>query len=121
MHILIVDDIVINRIILGEMVSRLGHIHVQAGNGKEALELIQKHSFDLVFMDIEMPVMNGIETIKKIRQLDGKLASVPVVLLTAHNPEDFFEEFGQVDYNDCISKPYLFEKIERVVKKFSTD
>ena len=67
MKILIVDDIFTNRLLLTEVIRNIGHEFVQAKDGKEAVEALLKEDFDLVFMDIEMPVMNGLETTKFIR------------------------------------------------------
>ena len=66
--ILIVDDIVINRMLLAELIKKLGYKYSQASNGQEALEKLKTDQIDLVLMDIEMPVMNGIETTKYIRE-----------------------------------------------------
>lgn len=116
--ILIVDDIVINRMILIELIKRLGYKYAQASNGQEAIDTINKENIDLVLMDIEMPVMNGIETTQYIRKtLNKSLSTMPIVALTAHNPADFFETFEEVGFNDLITKPYLLEKISKTVQK----
>ena len=67
MHILLVDDIVYNRFIIREFVKSLGHTYKEAENGIKAMELLQEFDFDLILLDIEMPVMNGVETLKKLR------------------------------------------------------
>lgn len=116
--ILIVDDIVINRILLVELIKKLGYKYAQASNGKEAIDTISKETIDLILMDIEMPVMNGIETTQYIRKtLNKSSSSMPIVALTAHNPADFFETFEQAGFNDLITKPYLLEKISKTVQK----
>ena len=62
LNILIVDDIFMNRYLIREIVKGLGHSYLDVENGKLAVEALQKDNFDLIIMDIEMPVMNGIET-----------------------------------------------------------
>jgi CheY-like chemotaxis protein len=116
--ILIVDDIVINRILLAELIKKLGYKYSQAANGKEALEKLESDKIDLILMDIEMPVMNGIETTKYIREkLKYPTSKMPIVALTAHNPDDFFETFEKAGFDDLITKPYLLDKISKTVSK----
>ena len=119
-NILIVDDIIVNRILLIEIIKELNHTYLEAKNGKEALEVLEKNAIDIVLMDIEMPVMNGIETTKKIRNhANEKLKNIPVIALTAHNPSDFFQNHIDVGFNDLICKPYLIDKIAHTIAKFN--
>ncbi len=116
--ILIVDDIVINRVLLTEYVKKLGYSYDQASNGQEAINKIKIGKIDLILMDIEMPVMNGIETTQYIRsEMDYPYSKMPIIALTAHNPNDFFETFDQAGFNDLITKPYLLEKISKTLNK----
>lgn len=119
-NILIVDDIIVNRILLIEIIKELNHTYLEAKNGKEALEVLEKNAIDIILMDIEMPVMNGIETTKKIRNhANEKLKNIPVIALTAHNPSDFFQNHIDVGFNDLICKPYLIDKIAHTIAKFN--
>lgn len=116
LKILIVDDIFTNRLLLKELIKTIGHESLQAENGKIAIELLKKENFDLVLMDIEMPVMNGIETTQYIRtKLPPPLNDIIIVALTAHNPSIFFEDFGEVGFNELITKPYSLEKIVALI------
>lgn len=113
MKIIITDDIFTNRLLLSEVVSDLGHEHIEAENGKEAVELLQKHDdIDLILMDIEMPVMNGLEAAKYIRE---KMAppknKIPIIALTAHNPKIFFDDYRDVGFDQLLTKPYSIQKI----------
>jgi len=121
LNILIVDDIVVNRILLVEIIRQLNYNYAEAKNGKEAFDLVSEKNFDLILMDIEMPVMNGLETTKKIRkELAYPKNKIPIVALTAHNPNDFFQSFTDVGFSDLICKPYLVEKIADTIQKFYT-
>ena len=116
MRILIVDDIFTNRLLLTEILKNLGHEFDQAENGREAIEALMKEDFDLVLMDIEMPVMNGLETMKHIREeMPFPKNKTFVVALTAHNPEIFFEDFRDVGFDRLLTKPYNMEKIDSLV------
>ncbi len=117
--LLIVDDIFVNRILLSEIAKEIGCEYKLANNGKEAILRLEENSFDLVLMDIEMPVMNGLETTRFIRMLkDSKLSKIPIVALTAHNPNDFFDEFNSAGFDELLTKPYLISKIQMVVERF---
>jgi len=119
--LLIVDDIFVNRVLLSEIASELGYSFELASNGKEAIEKLEQKKIDIILMDIEMPVMNGLETTKYIRtQLNKEKATVPIIALTAHNPNDFFEEFNSAGFNRLLTKPYLLNKIQSVIEEFCT-
>ncbi len=116
LNILIVDDIFTNRLLLSELIKTIGHTTVQAENGKMALELMEHDDFDLILMDIEMPVMNGIETTEIIRKtFPSPKNSVSIVALTAHNPSIFFEDFSDAGFNELITKPYSLDKIVELI------
>jgi CheY-like chemotaxis protein len=118
MKILIVDDIFTNRLLLLEILRSMGHEYMQAENGKEAIEILREHDFDIVMMDIEMPVMNGLETTLYIRQnLTFPKNKVPIVALTAHNPQVFYEEFKDIGFDSLLTKPYNIEKLSAIIKE----
>ena len=118
MRVLIVDDIFTNRLLLSEILKNLDIEFDEVENGKEAIEAIQLGDYDLVLMDIEMPVMNGLETTKYIRdKLPHPKNKTFVVALTAHNPQLFFEDFKDVGFDQLLIKPYNVEKINTLVKE----
>jgi CheY-like chemotaxis protein len=116
LKILIVDDIFTNRLLLSELIKSLSHFSVQAENGKQAIDFLEKENFDLVLMDIEMPVMNGIETTELIRKTFPSPKNViPIVALTAHNPSLFFDDFSDAGFDELITKPYSLDKIVELI------
>jgi two-component system, response regulator, stage 0 sporulation protein F len=118
MKILIVDDIFTNRLLLVEILKSMGHDYMQAENGKQAIEIIKNNDFDIVLMDIEMPVMNGLETTLYIRQnMSFPKNRIPIVALTAHNPQLFFEEFKNKGFDKLLSKPYNIEKLSAIISE----
>jgi CheY-like chemotaxis protein len=120
MRIIIVDDIFTNRLLIAEIVKSMGHMILEAENGREALDMLQNGGkFDLVLMDIEMPVMNGIETTRYIREsMPYPVNQIPVVALTAHNPNLFFDDFQDVGFNQLLTKPYSLEKLKKLIREF---
>jgi len=120
MKILIVDDIFTNRLLLVEVIKSIGHDYVQVENGRDAVEALLSYDFDLILMDIEMPVMNGLETTKFIREnFESPKNETPIVALTAHNPQLFFEDFKDVGFDQLLTKPYSLEKITTIINNLS--
>lgn len=118
-NFLIVDDIFINRLLLKEIIQELCNNIKEAANGKEAIEILEKEHIDIILMDIEMPVMNGVETTKYIRtNFSFPKSKIPIIALTAHNPDDFFEDYYNAGFNNLLTKPYSFEKIIEAIKSF---
>jgi CheY-like chemotaxis protein len=116
MRILIVDDIFTNRYLLVELLKSLGYDFAQVENGREAIEALENGDFDLVLLDIEMPVMNGIETVVHIRKnFPAPKNRIPVVALTAHNPQLFFEDFRDSGFDKLLTKPYSLEKLSEII------
>ena len=116
-RILIVDDIFSNRLLLSELIKSTGNEVVEVENGEEAIEILKNEEIHLIFMDIEMPVMNGIETTNYIRnEMPYPLNAVPIIALTAHNPDLFFEDYADVGFDELITKPYSVDKIKEKIK-----
>jgi len=115
--ILIVDDIFTNRLLLSELIKTTGNEVVQAENGQQAIDLLKDDEFQLVFMDIEMPVMNGIETTEYIRkEMPYPVNNIPIIALTAHNPDLFFDDYSDVGFDELITKPYSVDKIREKIR-----
>lgn len=118
MRVLIVDDILTNRLLLSEILKHLKIESDDVVNGKEAIDAIQEKDYDLVFMDIEMPVMNGLVTTVYIREeMPWPKNKTFVVAITAHNPQLFFDDFTDVGFNKLLTKPYSIEKISSVLEE----
>lgn len=120
-NFLIVDDILMNRLLLKEIIQELGNTIREATNGKEAIEIIEKENIDIILMDIEMPVMNGVETTLYIRnEMLYPKNMLPIIALTAHNPNDFFESYQSAGFNHLLTKPYSFDKIKKAINSYKS-
>jgi phosphoserine phosphatase RsbU/P len=104
-HILIVDDLEINRDLLARRVRRLGHTTGFAGNGRDALAMLRRSPFDLVLLDITMPEMDGYEALGRIKA-DPRLAEIPVVMVTAIDTSDSVVRCLELGADDTITKPF---------------
>jgi CheY-like chemotaxis protein len=125
LNVIIADDIFTNRLLLSEIIEDLGHNYIAVENGKQAIEALEKNEIDLILMDIEMPVMNGLEATKYIREkCKYPKNGTHIVALTAHNPKIFFDDFKDVGFSQLLTKPYSVRKItdlfESLVKAGST-
>ena len=102
--VLLVEDNKINQQVERELLERNGFDVLVASNGQAALVAVKKVSFDIVFMDLEMPIMDGYQATCEIRK-DSKFNKLPIIALTAHAMEEFREKCLQVGMNDHLSKP----------------
>jgi CheY-like chemotaxis protein len=120
MKIIVADDYYTNRLLVSEILKSLGHDFIEVENGREALEALEKHNdIDLVLMDLEMPVMNGVEAMKYIREnLLQPKKDIPIVALTAHTPGMFIEDCPGNGFNKIMGKPYSIEKIAELLEGF---
>lgn len=107
--ILIVEDIAMNRDLILAMLTKLGYQCMTAQNGEDAVTIAKKHSFDLIFMDLQMPVMNGYDATRNIRQyLADTNRQTMIVALTAHAlPEEIAKCF-EAGMDDFLTKPVEF-------------
>ena len=104
-HLLLVEDIFTNQIIAGAFLRGFGCQVDLAENGVEALNAIQKRVYDVILMDVTMPVMDGVEATLQIRAGPGAQAQVPIVGLTAYAHKEEKESFIAAGMNDVIPKP----------------
>ncbi|RWU03148.1 response regulator [Pseudodesulfovibrio sp. S3] len=118
-RILVVEDERINQIALSKFVERIGHTPVTAYNGEIALNTLLSEEFDLILMDIQMPVMNGIEATHAIRTLHKfrKVRYIPIIALTAHAMSGDREAFIKAGMDDYLSKPISLEKLKACLDK----
>jgi len=118
-HILIVDDYLLNREMARKMVE-LSECDVDtAEDAATALELLEETTYDLIFMDVQMPVINGLELTKIIRNLEKKKKQyTPIVAITANTRPGAKEECLSIGMDDYISKPFTKNRLVQVLSKF---
>jgi len=119
--ILLVEDIDINQELITEMLVRLGHKVELAVDGAEALALAHRlasdpGAWDMILMDIQMPVMDGLTATRAIRALGGRAATIPIVALTANAFAAEIKECRGAGMNDHIAKPSGFAQLKNAVE-----
>lgn len=112
LSILLVDDDAVNRKVASLMLKKLGHQADLAANGIEAIDSLEHHSYDIVFMDIQMPEMDGLQATKIIRQ---KWSIIPKIIVTTTlaNSRDACLEAGADDF---LTKPIGIENLREAIE-----
>lgn len=117
-HVLAVDDTPANLHLLSELLKDLGVTVYTSANGMEALEACAERQFDLIFMDIQMPIIDGMETTRRIRQTESKDNRTPIVALTAHAMTDQKAQLLLSGLDDYLSKPITEIQLIHILKRW---
>jgi signal transduction histidine kinase/CheY-like chemotaxis protein len=121
LRILLAEDNLVNQRVAMTMLSKMGHRITLATNGQEALEHWRKGDFDLILMDVQMPVMTGLQAARQIRQEEATGAHVPIVAMTASAMSEDRDRCLTAGMDDFISKPVSYKGIEQMIAAtFST-
>jgi len=115
--LLVVDDNYYNQQLLKLMLDKLGYPCLVASSGEEALQLLAQQQVSLVLLDIEMPAMNGYQTLQAIRQLPGR-QQLPVIAVTGHTAVQLGERQGQLQFDDMLTKPFSLASLQQQLAKF---
>src|SRR6478609_8977769 len=121
LNVLLVEDNDINRLYASSILKTWDCNLEMAENGYVALEKLKNNPFDIVLMDLQMPVMDGYEATKAIRQGDASRSQVPIIALTANATRKDIEKCLASGMNDCIPKPFTPEDLFRVLLKHSNN
>ncbi len=113
--ILIVEDNSINCFVATSILKKIGYDFEIVENGKEAVEICQKYKYGLILMDIFMPIMDGIEATKIIRQRDK---NTPIVAVTANYQSDDIKLYLAVGMNNCLPKPLTIKNLTSVIGQY---
>ncbi|MFT4415360.1 response regulator [Fredinandcohnia humi] len=112
--ILIVDDQYGIRILLNEVFQKEGYKTFQAANGVQAIDIVQKHSPDLVLLDMKIPGMDGIEILKRLKKIDP---GIRVIIMTAYGELDMIQEAKDLGAITHFAKPFDIDEIREAVRK----
>ncbi|HEX4842805.1 MAG TPA: ATP-binding protein, partial [Limnobacter sp.] len=116
--VLVVDDMAINRKILGKILINDGHRVTEASSAREAIECCQSNDYDLVFMDVSMPEMDGYACTQAIRALGGSNALMPIVALSGHAFDDDVHKAYESGMSMHLSKPLEIDRVRDVLARF---
>jgi signal transduction histidine kinase/DNA-binding NarL/FixJ family response regulator len=116
-HILVVDDNALNREIISGILRAIGHTFELAENGQQAIEMHQRKDFDLILMDIRMPVMSGPDATHMIRQMTGEKCKVPIIALTADAMEEHVKSYLAAGMNGVATKPIEIRVLAQTINE----
>ena len=119
-HILIAEDVETNQKILVEMIQMFGHVTSVADNGLIAVEQFKQQKFDLIFMDCQMPAMDGYSATREIREIEHslKLEPTPIIALTAGFNKEDKEKCFEAGMDFYLTKPFSIADIKGVLRKY---
>lgn len=121
---LVVEDNAVNQLVIKGLLKSMGITPLIANNGQEAVEQVARseEGFDLIFMDCEMPIMDGFEATIRIRKIYSKRDKQPLIIaLSAHAIKEFIDKAYEAGMDEHISKPVEKQKLEALFKKISED
>lgn len=114
--VMVVEDDPINMMLITEVLRKMGFEIIRAENGRQALEILPHHQPELIFMDVNMPELDGFATTRLIRQMPEPHRSIPIIALTAEAMQGDKERCIEAGMNSYVSKPFRLEEIESVLK-----
>jgi two-component system sensor histidine kinase BarA len=118
--VLLVDDNLANLQLASELLRGLNTQVVQASNGKQAIDACTDNEFDVIFMDIQMPGMDGMEATRHIRALEQGKRRTPIIALTAHTITEQKAELLIAGMDDCISKPVNEAQLAHIINRWAS-
>ena len=114
-RILVVDDMAVNLKVTEGLLKKTEMTIITAISGREALDILERESFDIVLLDHMMPEMDGVEVLREIRKND---VDTPVIVLTANALTGVREEYLDLGFTDYISKPIKPAELNRILMQY---
>jgi len=120
-HILIAEDSSVIQNLTRKVLEQQAYSIAIAKNGQQVLDAIEENEFDLVLMDINMPIIDGMECSRQIRAMENKKkASIPIIAITGNAKNYTMDDFRSVGINEFLQKPLDFDELVAVVKRFTS-
>ncbi|MGI8742929.1 MAG: response regulator [Bryobacteraceae bacterium] len=116
--ILIAEDNLINQKVIERMVQKLGYRANLVANGRAAIEALSQSAYGLVFMDCQMPEMDGFEACREIRKRESGVSHIPIVAITANAMKGDRERCLEAGMDDYVSKPFKQDDLKNVIQKW---
>lgn len=119
LHILVAEDNFINQKLLKTLLKQLGHNGMVVANGQQALECLQQHRFDVLLLDVMMPVMDGLQVLQHLRQQEtGTGRHQPVIMVTAHTEAGDEARILRAGADGYLPKPVQLDALRKVLGRF---
>jgi signal transduction histidine kinase/CheY-like chemotaxis protein len=122
LRILVAEDNAINQVLVVRLLQKMGHIPTTVDNGRQALEALERESFDLVLMDVQMPEMDGFSATREIRNAEKQTARhMPIIALTAHAMKGDEEACLEAGMDAYLSKPVNGKRLDEALNRMFSD
>ncbi|MDR9450118.1 MAG: response regulator [Acidimicrobiia bacterium] len=121
LNILVVDDSPTHRMVAKRILERRGHRISAAGSGREAIEAVQTHRFDIILLDLWMPGMGGFETAAAIRVNEDRAERVPIIAMSAETVSELNESLAEAGMDGLIAKPFQVPQLLRTIEHLIED
>jgi two-component system, sensor histidine kinase and response regulator len=118
LRVLVAEDNPVNQMVLENQLAHLGYDVVTVGNGREVLERLEIGDFDLLLMDCQMPVLDGYETARRVRQNEVGSRHLPIIALTAHAMKGDREKCLAAGMDDYLSKPFTEKDLDLAIRRW---
>ncbi|PCI46626.1 MAG: hypothetical protein COB51_06795 [Moraxellaceae bacterium] len=118
LHVLIVEDNKTNQLVTKQIIKKMGLISLLAENGEIAVEMVQRQKIDIILMDCQMPVMDGFEATRQIRQLSSPLNSLPIIAVTANTSDEDRRRCRECGMDDFLEKPISYHTLSTSIEKW---
>ncbi len=118
LRILVAEDNPVNQLVMKKMLVSMGHVVSVVEDGEKAIAQLEAQGYDLVLMDISMPVMDGLETTRRIRSRADALATIPIVAVSASTEKEEMTACLLAGVNDCLTKPISKDSLKKILKKY---
>ena len=117
LKVLLVDDDETTQLYIGNLLEMKGISHSLAENGKTALQQLEQNKYDCILMDVQMPVLDGVETTKQIRSSYSNCKNIPIIAMTAYAMSGDRETFLEAGMDDYIAKPVDKDELVEVLER----
>jgi CheY-like chemotaxis protein len=117
LRILVAEDNEVNQLVISSLLVHLGHSCELADDGLEALAMVTSKTYDLVLMDIQMPNLDGMAAARRIRALEGDVARIPIIALTANAMVEDRNAYIAAGMDDHVSKPVEAKEIAAAISR----
>lgn len=119
-RILVAEDVQVNRDILLRALGARGHGVAFAHDGAAALAAVQRDDYDMVLMDVQMPVMDGVEATRRIRALEGPAGRIPIIGLTANVMSQEQARYLEAGMDECLMKPIEWDRLDAAIARHAS-
>ena len=116
--IIVAEDSSVIQNLTKKILSQMNYEIISVKNGQQVIDLLEKEKFDLILLDIHMPVMDGMECATRVRNLDSDNKTIPIIAITGNANNYGMKDFESVGINDFLPKPLNYDNLVEMVGKY---